>query len=193
MIKKMILLALSLFLINLSFAQSSLKDFNEGQNKLNRTGLSVLGAWAVGNFLVSGYGWAKSSGHQRYFHQGNVLWNTVNLGLATYGFFSPALMDLTLVETIKEQAKYEKLFLFNAGLDFGYMAFGLYLKEKAKNSSKRQDMYRGYGNALLLQGGFLMIFDFAMFGLIHQHGKKLSPFIGNLSLNPQGFNFSLML
>ena len=46
-----------------------------------------LGSWASANIVGSGIGWARSySEENKYFHQMNVMWNLVNLGLAIPGY-----------------------------------------------------------------------------------------------------------
>ena len=53
--------------------------------------------------------------------------------------------------------------LLNAGLDVAYIMTGLYMKERAKNVEKRKAMLKGYGNSIMLQGGFLFLFDVALY------------------------------
>ena len=51
--------------------------------------------------------------------------------------------------------------LFNAGLDVGYMATGAYLWERGIRKDSRG--LKGYGQSLILQGGFLFTFDLIMY------------------------------
>lgn len=66
----------------------------------------------------------------------------------------------------------QNFLLLNAGLDVAYIATGFYLKERAKNSSSPERL-RGYGNSLLLQGGFLLAFDIAFY-FIHQNNADIN-------------------
>jgi hypothetical protein len=66
----------------------------------------------------------------------------------------------------------QNIFIFNAGLDVGYMAIGLYLMERSKNASKNQDLLKGYGSSLILQGGFLFAFDLVMY-FVHKSNANL--------------------
>ena len=46
-----------------------------------------LGSWASMNIVGSGIGWARSNSEEnKYFHQMNVMWSLVNLGLAIPGY-----------------------------------------------------------------------------------------------------------
>lgn len=80
----------------------------------------------------------------------------------------------------------EKTLLFNGGLDVGYMAAGFYLREKAKNSTKYHDMFKGYGSALILQGAFLFVFDLSLYWVLNQHSKTLETLLSSLYFIPQG-------
>jgi hypothetical protein len=43
-----------------------------------------------------------------------------------------------------------------------YIGTGFLLKHLSTNSLNKQDLLKGYGNSVILQGGFLMAFDFIM-------------------------------
>ncbi|MCK7526178.1 MAG: hypothetical protein MZV64_55535 [Ignavibacteriales bacterium] len=88
-----------------------------------------------------------------------LCWNVVNLGIAAFGYFNAVNSDpssMTNLEIIKDFNSLQNLLLLNAGLDVAYIATGFYLKERSKNSSSSERL-RGYGNSLLLQGGFLLV------------------------------------
>jgi len=51
---------------------TSLQAFDAERTRLDQRGLRVLGAWAVGNLLVSGIAANQTEGSARYFHQMNV-------------------------------------------------------------------------------------------------------------------------
>ena len=103
----------------------------------------------------------------------NLAWNSVNLVIAGFGYYNAlnAGSDLTLLETFAEQKGIENILLLNAGLDVGYMLGGLYLLERSKNVGKRQDILKGFGQSIILQGGFLFAFDVIMraHGCVSRH------------------------
>jgi hypothetical protein len=191
---RIILFALLLGLSTLVFSQGGLEDFNLKRQQTSMAGMWTLGGWAAANFVVGGIGWARGSGSNMYFHQGNVLWNTVNAGIAGFALYSLYNADpgsLGLFESIKEHYGLEKTLLFNAGLDVGYMAAGFYLRERAKTATKKQDMLKGYGSALILQGAFLFVFDLALYGIINQQSKQLETLLSSVFLTPEGFGILL--
>jgi hypothetical protein len=169
-----LLILLFLFLTSLSFAQPLL-EFNQKRLQTDKRLMLGLGSWAGANFLVSGVGWATvPKGEAHYFHQMNVLWNTVNIGLAIPGYFNAKKSNpnLTLDNSILIQHKTEKIFLINTGLDVAYLSAGLLLRSNAKINLTKRDQFNGYGNSLLMQGGFLFLFDLTAYLLHNQHAKK---------------------
>ena len=191
---KIIAFALFLGVTPLAFAQGGLEDFNLKRQQTSMAGMWTLGGWAAANFVVGGIGWARGSGSNMYFHQGNVLWNTVNAGIAGVALYSLYKADpgsLGLFESIKEHYGLEKTLLFNAGLDVGYMAAGFYLRERAKTATKNQDLLKGYGSALILQGAFLFVFDLALFGIMNQQSKQLETILSSVYFSPQGVGLLL--
>jgi hypothetical protein len=186
---KYILLSALLCSISISFAQP-LKEFNEGRIKTDKQLMIGLGSWATSNIIVSGIGWATvPEGEAHYFHQMNVMWNTVNLGLAIPGYIKArkASSNLSFAETVRSQHQTEKIFLINTGLDIGYMAGGLLLRSEAKSNLAKQDQFNGYGNSLLLQGGFLFVFDLAAYIIHQRHAKKsLDPLMNSIEMSSNG-------
>ncbi len=147
---------------------------------INRSAMLVLGSWAVGNMLVGTYGHFNTTGQSREFHQFNFMWNVVNLGIAAFGYHQATNADpmaLRHVDVLKEYNTLQNILLFNVGLNVSYMATGLYLRERSKNSIKHSDRFKGYGNSLLLQGAFLFVFDTSLFFIHRSHA--------NLYLYPQ--------
>lgn len=166
-------------------AQSSLsmQSFQSERIAINKSGMVVLGSWAIGNILLGAYGNQKATGEAKYVHQFNAMWNLVNFGIAAFGYVNAATADpsaMSNTEILKEFGALQNFLLLNAGLDVAYMATAVYLKERAKSSANGERL-RGYGNSLLIQGAFLLVFDSAMY-LLHENNAsiRLYPHIGNL-------------
>ena len=96
---------------------------------------------------------------------------------------------------MRAQLRTEKLYLFNAGLDVAYLATGLYLLEKGRNptAAGSPDRWRGYGQSLLLQGGFLLLFDGFQYATHHRHSQKLYPLLSRVSIGPGAVALALPL
>ena len=138
--------------------------------QLQQNGMMVLGSWALGNLAVSGYHMTRTSGVTYSFHQMNVFWNTVNLGIALGGYFGAASLDPSMgsLEVYNEYNNFGKILLFNTGLDVAYVMTGFFLRERSGNVQKHSKRLKGYGNSLILQGGFLFAFDLVLFLLTEQ-------------------------
>lgn len=186
---KNILLLVGVLLVFGSTAQS-LEQFNKERIQTDMRLMIGLGSWATTNFIVSGIGWATvPSGEAHYFHQMNVLWNTVNIGLAVPGYLKAkkANSSLSFAETIRTQHKTEKIFLINTGLDIGYVAGGLLLRSAAKTNIGKRDQFNGFGNSLLMQGGFLFVFDLTAYMIHNRHSKKsLDNLMNSVELSSSG-------
>ncbi len=167
-------------------------SFNQERLDINRKGMIVLGSWAAGNMIVSGWQYTQTEGQTRYFHQMNVFWNVVNAGIAGLGYYQSihGATGLSLIESMNEQNSIEKILLFNAGLDVAYIATGFFLKERAKVKTDKFDQFTGYGNSLLLQGGFLLVFDIVMHHLHVQHKADWFADI-QLQVSPAGYSMVL--
>lgn len=163
--RKLILLLFFLIPLVTVAQEMDFSQISSEHVEFQQKGMFVLGGWAVTNIAGSGYMMSQTSGWHYRFHQMNVIWNVVNLGIATGGYFGQNNVDTAGLEVYKQYADFGKILLFNAGLDLAYMATGLYLQERAKNVNKRKDMLKGYGKSVILQGGFLFLFDAILYGL----------------------------
>lgn len=128
--------------------------------------MMVLGGWVVGNIVFGVILVSQWIGESCYFYGMNVGWNLVNLGLAIVGYIVVIKGDffvLSLAESINEQYSVQKIFLFNVGLDVGYMLGGVYLIECVKNIEEKLECLWGFGKFIFFQGGFLFVFDLAVY------------------------------
>ena len=160
--------------------QPHLDALYHAREVLMSRGLTVLGLWALGNLLISGYYLAQSD--RRYpphhFHGMNVMWGAINAGLAAWSVLhlhtTSTPPGLTISTFLSDQLSLERIFLFNAGLDVAYVATGFYLVARAAvPATPRPARLLGFGRSLWLQGGFLLLFDAAMFGLLLRFSELL--------------------
>lgn len=178
----------------LLFAQTSepdLETINQNRISMNSKGMLVLGGWAVSNMIVGGIGMTQASGTAKYFHQMNAAWNTINLTIAGFGYYGlrNQSIDMTLSETISEFHSLEKILLFNAGLDVGYMALGAFLWERGLR--KENNRVTGYGQSLILQGGFLFAFDTVLYFLNRSESSQLMEFVSQVQFT--GMNLAVTI
>lgn len=190
--KNILFLSLFLLLSTKNFSQNlMLSNFNQERNNLNRKGMTVLSSWAGANLITNGILLSNSSGSDKYFYQMNVYWNVVNGALAGLGILGAKKTsgNLSAFQTLEEQSSTEKTFLVNTGLDAAYVMTGVYLLEKSKNSTDNQDMLKGYGQSVILQGGFLLLFDGIMYGVHRSHLKKGRVIFENLTFTGNHVGF----
>lgn len=144
------------------------------RNQVNTAAMITLGSWALANIGAGTVLSFTNQGSAKHFHEMNALWNTVNLGLAGAGLAGSlrAVPGGELFASIDAQHRLEKILLFNAGLDVGYIMAGLYLGELSRRRADQRDRLAGYGRSLVLQGGFLLGFDLVVY-LVQRRSRGL--------------------
>jgi hypothetical protein len=116
----------------------------------------------------------------------NTIWGGIDFLTALMGYAGAekdARKDLSASETLKRQERIEKIFLINGYLDVAYIGTGLYLK--LAGDSRNSPMMKGYGESIIVQGGFLLIFDGLIYHSEKANGGKLRHF---LEKHPITFN-----
>ncbi len=156
--------------------------FNEDRRRLQLGGMLTLTTWAVANLSGGAVGFFTSEDERRYFHQMNALWNLVNLPLGIVGLVSAVREDPRErdAKAAREASrKQQRVYLINAALDLVYiMGGGLSWSLGAQHEVPRAV---GYGQSVVLQGGFLLLFDGVMLAL---HERRLSRFNRRARLSP---------
>lgn len=189
-----------LFLLSASlvFSQSQKypDHFSNNHNNINKNGMLVLGAWASANIISGSIAMTNSGGEAKFFNQFNVLWNSVNLTIAAIGYFNStnAPAQYSLQSDFYNYNSISNILLFNSGLDVAYIISGFYLKERAKNSDNKE-LYTGYGNSLIVQGSFLLIFDLALYYLhLNNANVNLFPYFeSDLQTQTNSYGISVQI
>lgn len=147
---------------------ASLLDFNLARMDHQKKAMLVLGGWAVTNIATGAIMSSQRQGSDKYFHRMNAYWNVVNLGIAGLGYLSAAREQpemLGLFGSSDAHFGFQRILLLNAGLDVGYIMGGLYLNERSRRFSledpEKEARLKGFGKSIMLQGGFLLLFDVA--------------------------------
>ena len=171
--------------------QQQLNTLNRQRNKSIKAGMVALGSWSVLNIAASTFLMPQATGERYYFLQMNALWNVVNLGIAGLGYYnalrSPLPEDIS--SSVKQQYKFQKTLLFNAGLDLAYMATGVYLNEKAKTSPDKAARFRGYGTSVILQGAFLLTFDAVLYFVLNKQNQHLFSILKNVRVSTNSIGY----
>lgn len=179
--------------ILISAENDKISEFNQNRNSINMYAMTVLGSWAIANIGISGYRYYNSTGKTKYFHQMNAAWNFVNLSIAGLGYFGAANPEtgLSIQKTISEQHNIETLLLVNGALDAAYIMTGFFLKERGLRKSSNR--LKGYGNSLILQGGFLLAFDAVLYYIHHNHSTELGKILENINFSANYISLTIKL
>lgn len=163
-------------------APAALPAINMARELLAERGMGLLGAWALLNLLVSGYHVTRTDTRTEphYFHQMNIGWGLVNVLLAVWGLVQAhpnQVAGLTLSDSLTAQFTFEKILLLNAGLDVAYVCTGSWLRARAATTAHKPERLRGFGRALWVQGGFLLLFDVGFYLLYHRYAALLLQYV----------------
>jgi len=169
-----------------AYTQSNLlSSINESRFDIQRKGMLVLGSWALGNMAIGAIRLGQTTGEDKAFQQMQIGWSLINMTIATWGYFGTQNTDYLTWDTyqsVHEHYKMQKILLFNAGLDVGYMLGGAYLMERGKREVKNAERLRGFGRSILLQGAFLFVFDVSLHTFLSSDNAKLKPILNQSSI-----------
>lgn len=169
-----------------SFSQKiDLTRFEKQRVSYSKNAMIGLAGWSVANLVGSGIATNTRNKEMRYFHQMNVMWGGINLAIAGLGYWGAGREKIdnpTLEAVLKHQNKIEKTYLINAGLDVVYIGSGL-LMNKTSDNQKNPEKFKGYGNSIMMQGGFLLLYDAVMYAIHRKHGKQLKGMDDKLTFN----------
>ena len=169
-----------------AFAQKvNLANFEKERVRYSKNAMIALAGWSVANIVGSGIATDTRNKEMRYFHQMNVMWGGINLAIAGLGYYGASrekINNPVLADVLKHQNRLEKTYLINLGLDVVYVGSGL-LMNKTSDNQKNPEKFEGYGNSIMLQGGFLLLYDAIMYSIHHKHGKQLKGMGDKVTLN----------
>ncbi len=197
-IRSLFVAAGSLFLSHAAPAQRTtpspeLRAFSEQRIKHQKTLGLALGGFALANIAVGAVAAGQTSGETQQFHKMNVYWNLFNLGIAGAGLLGSRKRSAdteTLADAVRQHENMKQILLVNAGLDVAYVVGGGYLRERAQTelatnaNPDKADQLRGYGKSIMVQGGFLLVFDLVNYFIFKGRGDKQERLL--LSPTPNG-------
>ena len=121
-------------------------------NPLPTLFLPILVAWCALWLVLAGIGFlyglrcTRGPESRRWwtgFWSMHLFWIAIDLGIVVWAMLDP----------MTDPEAFRRLLLINAGLDLLYIATGVVL------CTRRDDLARGFGLAILIQGAFLLLFD----------------------------------
>lgn len=185
------LLVLTAFLHTLTTAQTySLDDINQTRTQYTRHGMLTFTTWTGVNLIGSTIGYFTTKGELKHFFEMNVYFNAVNAAIAVPGIigaFRAKRTGIDFKQTVKKVQNTKTIYLVNGVLDLSYITAGFWLREAGKNpnrSNSAQTRFKGFGSSLIVQGSFLLIYDFIAYGFHTANGNKLNEHWDTITLSP---------
>lgn len=183
--KILLLLCLTAFSLSAFSQKVNLANFEKERVRYSKNAMITLAGWSVANIVGSGIATDTRNKEMRYFHQMNVMWGGINLAIAGLGYWGAnreKIDNPVMADVLKHQNRLEKTYLINLGLDVVYVGSGL-LMNKTSDNQKNPEKFKGYGNSIMVQGGFLLLYDAIMYSIHRKHGKLLKGFGDKVMLN----------
>tara|TARA_Y100000589_G_scaffold193120_1_gene182803 strand:+ start:13431 stop:13967 length:537 start_codon:yes stop_codon:yes gene_type:complete len=156
---------LSLFLSFSANGQDSIQ-FQKKIFKIQQQSTLVFSGWSILNIGISPlcsknlFNPVTSNEH---FHLSNFNWNLFNAGfagLSHYSVYTNSQKNWSIPDLNKRKKRLERVLAVNVALDFIYIASGFLLKHATNpDDLVNYPAFNGGGNSLILQGGFLLIYD----------------------------------
>ena len=158
-----LLLVLGFCLPILTFAQTKELEFKNYVLKLNKQAFAFAGGWSIGNlayssteFILLSYNDPKNS-EALARAQMNMGWSAINTAIFGLGYWQQSkLAKKEGLNWYQEQRKMKNLFLINSALDIAYIGAGYLINRSTKGDVAQN---RGFGQAIMFQGSFLLAFD----------------------------------
>ena len=178
--------------------QQQLDGFNLRQLEINKSGMYALSAWGGANLLYGCFATGFTHGEAQAFHASNAIWGAVNLVIGVPGVFAAyqknKSLNMSFGNTVLHQHGQEKLYLINGALDFAYIGAGAAMwgfSDRVANQRGR-NILSGGGKSFLMQGGFLLLFDWSMYIVHSQHAyRNLNRYTSGLAFTGTGMSYTL--
>jgi hypothetical protein len=183
--KTLLIICFTAFSLSSFSQKTDLVKFEKERVRYTKNSMAALAGWSVVNIVGSGIATDTRNKEVRYFHQMNVMWGGINLALAGLGYWGASREKIdnpVLADVLKHQNRIEKTYLINLGLDVLYVGSGL-LMNKTSDNQKNPEKFKGYGNSIMVQGGFLLLYDAIIYSIHHKHGKQLKGMTDKVTLN----------
>jgi len=140
----------------------ALASYHRARRRTQLAGMGVLGGWALVN-IAGGVAGSFTDRERRFFHQGNAIWNSVNLAIAIAGIAGnarkrPPPASMSAARRVQQRTR--RTYFVNALIDIVYIAAGAATVAIGQHYGQRRVI--GYGRAVAFQGAFLFAFDVGM-------------------------------
>lgn len=109
--------------------------------------------WSVLSMVIGALLWRRGAPFWRGVGVQSAGWGAIDGIIAASGLLTQRQPP---AEPARSASNLRRLLWFNAALDVGYMAGGLWL---ARSKGQADAQWRGQGWGIVVQGGFLLLFD----------------------------------
>ena len=159
----------------LSFTDT-IKDYNFHRIFINATGKEVVGLWGIANIVAGGIGsFSAKQDEWKFFHEMNAGFGIVNTGMALKGIFNLRKQTVEKLNTNKAYQDYlhdKRKLIINISFDLVCASTGALLAQYGNTASHNQDMYKGFGRSMVIQGIFLAAMDNFLYAAHNKYNTR---------------------
>jgi hypothetical protein len=152
---------------------AAIAGHHRARRRTQLAGMGVLGGWALVN-IAGGVTGSYIDRDREFFHQGNAIWNSVNLAIAIAGVAGNARKRPppdSMTAARRAQRRTQRTYFVNALVDLVYIAAGTATIAIGQHYARAR--VQGYGRAIAFQGAWLFAFDVGMFVAHERVGLRL--------------------
>jgi len=169
----------------------TLDEINTTRCKHTFNGMIAFSSWTGANLIAGTAGYFTTAGELKHFFEMNIYFNLINAAIAVPGIIGAVKAKptgLNFEQTVKESHKIQTIYLVNGVLDLAYITTGFLFRAIGDNQTQQalRDRWKGYGDSFIVQGSFLLLYDFIAFGIHAKNGKRLNQHWKKLSFSPYG-------
>ena len=150
-------MAIIFCILFISVAQAQRRDYDPFEHA--NGAMTVLTGWSVGSIVVGTGMLFVPNTQVKYAGVQNIAWGAIDMGIAVWGKNSTR-KNIGYKPPDQQRKEFQKALWINGLLDIAYIGVGYYLYAHGKN-----DKLKGTGAGIMVQGGFLFVFDWANFAL----------------------------
>lgn len=133
----------------------------------NQQAFVFAGAWSAGNLALSSLQLYQTTGIPQHRAQMNLAWSAINTAIFSFAYAqNQKLIHAPNLDWKERRQKFKRAFMINTFLDVAYIGGGYLL---TRHTGQNPEQNKGFGQAIVFQGSFLLGFDAFMW---FKHRKK---------------------
>ena len=175
--------------------RDTIAAYHQERILVNANGAILLGTGGLINTAAGTIGAiAATQPDTRYFYQTGIAFGLVQTAFSGYWLLQCRHQSKTHYGSTQAYNLYsgnKNHLLATMGISALTAGYGAYLTSKAKTAGDQQDLYRGAGTAMALQGVFMLLFSNITYAKHQKSDKKWQRIMSEMQFTGNGFSYTL--